>query len=328
MSNTTQNIFRCLGFDHHAPKHIPPVSTPAQSMIFAYLRVIFGIIWLYNTWNASSGANKESVAHFIGLPMSAWQVHLAGNGIVLIDLYIALTLLLGRGLRSTLWICIVYMFGMWVGVEHLGDFNPATGGTDAGIAPPYVIAMILVYTTWRISQPITSSNAHTKHDHILLWLHAARYFFGFLWAWDALFKWHPYFVNHFIGYLVDAQQDQPAWLVSYLQVWIDLIRGIDPTLFGVLAALTEASIAWSLLSGRLMRYFLPVGAAFSLMVWSTAERFGGPYGNGVTGMPGNMFGNAIIYFFIFVLLMVLYRWPRRAGLMEASITSSESDAAR
>ncbi|OBS09706.1 hypothetical protein Thpro_022034 [Acidihalobacter prosperus] len=39
-----------------------------------------------------------------------------------------------------------------------------------------------------------------------------------------------------------------------------------------------------------------------------------------------MFGNAIIYFFIFVLLMVLYRWPRRAGLMEAEalIASGES----
>lgn len=324
MFNRTQILFRWLGFNHHPARHLPSIATPTQSKLFAYLRMTLGVIWLYNTWTASSGPNKFSVAHFLGEPMSSWQVHLVGNGIVLLDLYIALVLLSGKGMRSALWISIVYLLGMWIGVEHLGDFDPATGATDAGIAPPYLIAAILTYTTWRISQPISSSTAHTNRDHTLLWAHAVRYIFGFLWAWDALFKWHPYFLSHFLSYLIEAQKNMPGWEGIYVQTWIDIIKSTSPLAFGFLAAITEAVIAWSLLSGKFLRYSMPVGIAFSFMVWSTAESFGGPYSNGETGMPGNMFGNAVMYIFIFIQLMVLYRWPRHGGVEELENMFSEN----
>ncbi|GBE11400.1 hypothetical protein BMS3Bbin12_00301 [bacterium BMS3Bbin12] len=316
MSGQTQAVFRRLGFDHRPPKYPPPTTTPVQAQMFRLLRILFGLIWLYNTWTASSGINKLAVAHFLGLPLSSWPVHLAGNGIVLLNLYIALVLLSGKGMRSALWIAIVYLLGMWIVVEHGGDFNPAAGGTDAGIAPPYLIAMILTYTCWRISRPLSASSARTTRDHTLLWIHAARNIFGFLWAWDALFKWHPYFLTHFVNYLVDAQQGQPAWLVHYLQAFVYVIMHTDPLIFGLLAAATETIVAWSLLSGKLLRYLLPVGMAFSFLIWSTAEGFGGPYGNGRTGMPGNMFGTAVIYMLIFAYLMVLYRWPTRGEARE------------
>ncbi len=311
MSEQTQAVLRWLGFDHRPPRYLRPATTPVQAQLFRLLRILFGLIWLYDTWTASSGANKLAVAHFLGLPLSSWLVHLAGTGIVLVDLYIALVLLSGKGMRSAWWISIVYLLGMWIVVEHGGDFNPAAGGTDAGIAPPYIIAMILTYACWHISQPLSTSSTPVTHDQTLLWIHAARNLFGFLWAWDALFKWHPYFLTHFVGYLVDAQQGQPAWLVQYIQAFIDVIMHTNPLLFGLLAAATEAIVAWGLLSGRLLRYLLPIGMAFSFMIWSTAEGFGGPYSNGQTGMPGNMFGTAVIYMLIFAYLMVLYRWPTR-----------------
>ncbi len=316
MTEQTQTIFRWLGFDHRPPGHLPPVVTPIQARLFRLLRILFGLIWLYNTWTASSGANKLSVAHFVGLPLSSGLVHLAGNGIVLLDLYITLVLLSGKGMRSALWIGIGYLMFMWIGVEYGGDFNPAAGGTDAGIAPPYIIAMILTYTCWHISQPLSASTDRTTRDHTLLWIHAARNIFGFLWAWDALFKWHPYFLTHFVGYMADAQQGQPVWLVDYIQVWIDVITHANPLIFGLLAAATEVGVAWSLLSGKLLRYLLPIGMGFSFMIWSTAESFGGPYSNGQTGMPGNMFGNAVIYMLIFAYFMVLYRWPRYSSVRD------------
>ena len=69
-------------------------------------------------------------------------------------------------------------------------------------------------------------------------------------------------------------------------------------------------VAWSLLRGRWLRVTLPLGFAFSLLIWSTAESFGGPCGNGTTDMPGNLFGTAIIYALIPLGLMVFHRWPR------------------
>ncbi len=325
MPKQTQTVFRWLGFNHRPPRHLPPTVTPMQARMFRLLRILFGLIWLFDTWTASSGVNKLAVAHFLGLPFSSWPVHLVGNGIVLLDLYIALVLLSGKGMRSALWIGIGYLTFMWIVVEHGGGFNPANGGTDAGIAPPYLIAMILTYTCWRISQPLSTPTDHTVRDHTLLWIHAARNMLGFLWAWDALFKWHPYFLAHFVRYMAEAQQGQPTWLVDYIQVWINAITHIDPLLFGLLAAATEVTVAWSLLSGKLLRYLLPIGMVFSFTIWSTAEAFGGPYSNGQTGMPGNMFGNAVIYMLILAYFMVLYRWPRYGGVreMEAALAADE-----
>ncbi|HEX7324128.1 MAG TPA: hypothetical protein VF292_02090 [Rhodanobacteraceae bacterium] len=80
-------------------------------------------------------------------------------------------------------------------------------------------------------------------------------------------------------------------------------------MFAVISVIIEVVIACSLLSGRWLRVTLPLGLVFSLLIWTTAEGFGGPYGNGTTGMPGNLFGTAIIYALLFAGLMLLYRWP-------------------
>jgi hypothetical protein len=68
-------------------------------------------------------------------------------------------------------------------------------------------------------------------------------------------------------------------------------------------------IACGLVTGRGLRLVLPLGLIFSLLIWVTVEGFGGPFGNGSTGMPGNMFGTAIICALLFSGLMIVYRWP-------------------
>lgn len=281
MPKLTSMVFRGLGFEPQLSDSLASATTPSQARLFRYFRIFFGVVWLYDSWTASSGATRHALAQFLGLPFSSPWVHLAGTGIFFLDLYIALVLLSGKGMRSALWVGIVYLLVMWIGVEHGGDFNPGAGGTDPGIAPPYLIALILTYTTWRISQL-----AATPADRgpALIWAHAARLMFGFLWAWDALFKLQPYFFTHFVGFLSAAEPGQPAWVAAWLHAWIAVITFISPVLFAVLAAIAEVVIAWSLLSGKLLRIVLPIGLIYSLMVWSTAQGFGGPFGIGSTGI--------------------------------------------
>ncbi|MDA3920743.1 MAG: hypothetical protein PF501_08710 [Salinisphaera sp.] len=310
MSKITQAVYRWLDFDLRPPRDIPANTTAPQKVTFHALRILFGLIWLFNSWTASASANKHDIAQFIGLPFESWPVRVIGNGVLLLDLIIAIALLSGRGMRAALWLGVVYLLIMWLGVSHTGGFNTAVGQTDPGIAPPYLIMLIVTFACWRITQPATPGNA-AADEHARLSIYAMRLAFGFLWAWDALFKWHPYYLTHLMGYLTASQQGEPAWLVAYTQVWIDIINLFGPVLFAVLASLLEAILAWSLISGRFLRLFLPVGFVYSLVIWSTAEGFGGPYtAMGHTGMTGNMLGNAVIYALIFVGFMAAYRWPK------------------
>jgi hypothetical protein len=54
-----------------------------------------------------------------------------------------------------------------------------------------------------------------------------RITFGLVWAIDAWFKWQPNFINNFTNYLTGAQQDQPAWVQSWIGFWIDVVN-VDP----------------------------------------------------------------------------------------------------
>ncbi len=309
----TRQLVEMLGFEFPVEHALPMPPARRQVEWFRYLRVLFGAIWLYDAWNFSSGTTKMSMAQFLGLPMSSAMVHLVGTGIMFAGLYVALTLLSGKGMRSSLWIGILFLAVMWIGVEHGGDFNPSTGGTDAGIAPPYMIALMLTYLTWRMSRPAVEVSNHEELRETRFWIHAARVMFGFLWTWDAIFKLQPYFFHHMVDFVSSAESGQPGFVVVYLQLWVALITHTSPLFFAVMSAVTEASVAWSLLTGKMLSIFLPVGFIFSLMIWTTAEGFGGPYSIGSSGMPGNMFGTAIIYALIFAYLMAIFGPPLRAA---------------
>lgn len=280
-----------------------------QAALLKALRWLFGLIWLYDTWTVSSSSTRHALAAFLGLPFSSAWVHLAGTGILLLSLFVALALLSGKGMRVALWIGLAYLLFLWAVVEHGGDFDPAAGGTDLGLAPPYMVLLLFVWAAWRAT---SGASRAADRDTGLYWMRAAQALFGFIWAWDALYKLRPYFLGHFLSYLVGTagMPGQPAWVQTWLHGWIAVIGATSPLAFAIIAALIEVVVAWSLLRGRWLRFALPLGFVFSLLIWSTAEGFGGPYGNGTTGMPGNLFGTAIIYALIFLGLMAFHRWPR------------------
>src|SRR5450759_4767637 len=77
-----------------------------------------------------------------------------------------------------------------------------------------------------------------------------RITFGAIWAIDAWFKWQPDFINNFTTYLTGAQQDQPAWVQSWIGFWVNVVN-VDPHVFAHLVAIGETAIAAGLIFGVL-----------------------------------------------------------------------------
>jgi hypothetical protein len=223
---------------------------------------------------------------------------------VVIDALLALSLLSGIWLRFFAWVGIAYNLFMWSTVGGMG--GPYTqGATDPGTSIVYALAFLFVLITcsWeRLSLARGKSSTVTTGRLY----GAGRLLFGLLWAFDAFWKWHHYFLEHAVTYLVQSQQGQLAWIVAYIQFFIDIVRAVGPFAFGSFAAIIETSIALSLLFRIALRVILPVGFLYSFRLWTTAEGWGGPYGPGFTGNRGDILGTIIIYGFIFLYLMVIY----------------------
>lgn len=120
-----------------------------------------------------------------------------------------------------------------------------------------------------------------------------RIVFGIVWGIDAWFKWQPDFVNNFVTYLNGAQDGQPWPIHHWIVFWINTV-GIDPTFFAYATAVGETAIALALILGAFTNLTAVVGTVLSVVIWSTAEGFGGPYTAGSTDI-----GAAIIYVLVF-----------------------------
>jgi uncharacterized membrane protein YphA (DoxX/SURF4 family) len=127
---------------------------------------------------------------------------------------------------------------------------------------------------------------------------ALRIVFGFVWLIDAYFKWQPSFTGQFVDYVTGALSGQPGPVQVWINLWIQLI-GVNPTFFAYAVAVTETAIALGLIFGFYSRVVSYAGIVFSLVIWSTAEGFGGPYIAGSTDI-----GGAIIYALVFVSLLL------------------------
>ncbi len=123
-----------------------------------------------------------------------------------------------------------------------------------------------------------------------------RIAFGLLWAVDAYLKWQPAFLRGYVGYLHDAAQGQPAWLSPWFSLWLRVI-GHAPLLFAYATAGLETLTALGLILGLARKAGYTVAAVFSLLIWSTAEGFGGPYTAGATDV-----GTGIVYAVVFAAL--------------------------
>jgi nitrite reductase (NO-forming) len=156
---------------------------------------------------------------------------------------------------------------------------------------------------------------------------ALRVAFGVIWAVGAALTWSPGFAVHYVGYLHNAAHGQPAWLAGWFAMWIGLVTP-HAELFTGLTRIVETAIALALLTGFARKTLYVAGAVFSLLVWSTAEGFGGPYTVGANNM-----GTAISYVLIFVALIAINthgrspysldyliekRWPRWRRVAEWS----------
>lgn len=130
-----------------------------------------------------------------------------------------------------------------------------------------------------------------------------RITFGLIWAVDASFKWQPDFVQNFTDYITGALAGQPAIVQWWIHLWHDTVQ-VNPTAFAYLAAVGETAIAIGLILGLLSNLAYLGGALMALVIWTTAEGFGGPY------VPGTVdIGAAIIYVLVLAALFLT-----RAGL--------------
>jgi thiosulfate dehydrogenase (quinone) large subunit len=142
------------------------------------------------------------------------------------------------------------------------------------------------------SSRLTSTSWREKGIGVL------RIVFGIIWAIDAWFKWQPDFQNNFVSYLTGALDGQPAPAHAWINFWIHVVQ-VNPHLFAQLAALGETAVAIGLIFGIFSNVTMIGGFFLSLMIWSTAEGFGGPY------LPGSTdIGTAIIYAIAFVGLFL------------------------
>jgi nitrite reductase (NO-forming) len=126
-----------------------------------------------------------------------------------------------------------------------------------------------------------------------------RVAFGIIWAISAALAWEPSFAQHYVGYLHNAVQGQPGWLVGWFNMWISIVTP-HTMLFVWITRVIETVIALALLTGLARKSIYIVGIIFSLLIWSTAGGFGGPYTVGATNM-----GSALAYVLIFAALIGL-----------------------
>jgi len=136
---------------------------------------------------------------------------------------------------------------------------------------------------------------------------ALRVTFGVIWLIDATLKWLPGFRSGYMGTIMGQADGQPSWLKGWFDFWINL-QHPRALFFAYLVAVAETLIALALIAGFARKLTYISAAAFSVLIWATAEGFGGPYTSGSADI-----GTAVIYAVVFMGLLALsyYAGPAR-----------------
>jgi nitrite reductase (NO-forming) len=110
-----------------------------------------------------------------------------------------------------------------------------------------------------------------------------------------------------MGAIMGQAQGQPGWLRPWFTFWISL-QHPRVTLFAYLVAVVETLIAVAVIVGFARKLTYSAAIVFSLLIWGTAEGFGGPYTSGASDI-----GTAVIYAVVFTALLALsgYAGPAR-----------------
>lgn len=151
----------------------------------------------------------------------------------------------------------------------------------------------------------TSSWENQPSTLLIVLTSAVRAAFGLIWVINAYLTWRPEFYAHFVGYLQNASQGQPAWLLPWFTAWIALVTPATGV-FVWLTRLIETILAIGLLAGLARKWVYVLGLGFSLLIWSTVDGFGGPYTSGAANL-----GPALVYVLLFIALILLDRLTGR-----------------
>ena len=128
---------------------------------------------------------------------------------------------------------------------------------------------------------------------------AVRIAFGTVWLVDAALKWATHFRADYIDHLKVGSRGRAVWLDGWFRFWVDL-QSPHPSFWAYLVAVSETLIALALLIGFARKLSYTAALIFSLLIWSTAEGFGGPY----TGPSADVdAGAGIIYALVFASLL-------------------------
>jgi nitrite reductase (NO-forming) len=123
--------------------------------------------------------------------------------------------------------------------------------------------------------------------------------FGLIWAIDAVLKWLPGFRSAYMSTIMGIAAGQPGWLKPWFRFWIDL-QHPRAVFFAYVVAVLETLIAIALVLGLARKLTYAAAAVFSVLIWATAEGFGGPYTTGSSDI-----GTAVIYAVVFMGLLAL-----------------------
>ena len=134
--------------------------------------------------------------------------------------------------------------------------------------------------------------------------------FGVIWLIDAILKWLPGFRSTYMDTIMGQADGQPGWLKPWFRFWINL-QHPHPMFYAYLVAVIETLIALAVLTGFARKLSYTAAIVFSLLIWATAEGFGGPYTTGSADI-----GTAVIYALVFAALLAFsyYTVPSRLTL--------------
>jgi thiosulfate dehydrogenase (quinone) large subunit len=153
-----------------------------------------------------------------------------------------------------------------------------------------------------------TSKAITSGRSVPAWpKDALRVSFGVIWLIDAILKWLPGFRSGYMGMIMGEAQGQPGWLHWWFSFWVN-VQHSEVAFFAYMVAALETLIAVAVILGLARKVTYISAVAFSLLIWATAEGFGGPYTSGSADI-----GTAIIYAVVFAGLLALmaYSGPAR-----------------
>ena len=131
------------------------------------------------------------------------------------------------------------------------------------------------------------------------WRVLLRIFFALVWSIDAYFKWLFVYYGGDFGHMIrSAAQNQPGFAQNWMNLWANIAQATPN--FTLLIAIFETLIASFLLLGLLTPVVSTTGIIFNLLIWSTAEGFGGILQPGATDI-----GTGPLYAAIFAGLIVI-----------------------